>query len=265
MNVLVLGTGLLGSHIAKLYPEVPVLSHKDCDITNPFDIYAVTTHYKPDVVINCAGIVPRSNQYDDTMTVLKTNAQGPLLLQTACDEIDCRLIQISTDCVFSGRRGSYCEIDIPDPNSIYGISKYLGEVREYPHLTIRTSFIGLPDEPQRGLLAWASHQQEIVGFDSYLWNGLTATELARMLFEKIIPRQFTNIIHVYGQETLSKYDMLVQAKEVFGWNVDIKKESDLGDIDKHDINRTLSSELADLCVKKSFRQMLLEMKTLHET
>jgi dTDP-4-dehydrorhamnose reductase len=94
----------------------------ECDITQPFDIDAVLRHHKPDVVINCAGIVTQSPNANDVMNLFKVNAQGPKLLQAACDEVDCRLIQISTDCVYSGTRGNYCEIDIPNPTTLYGMS-----------------------------------------------------------------------------------------------------------------------------------------------
>jgi dTDP-4-dehydrorhamnose reductase len=263
MNIVVLGKGLLGSHISKLYPNIPVLSHAECDITSPFDIHAILTHYKPDVLINCAGVVPKSSQAHDTMQLFRTNSQGPHLLQAACDEFNCQLIQISTDCVFSGAVGGYCEIDIPKPDTMYGMSKYLGEITEYPHLTIRTSFVGYPDINMRGLLGWASTQKEIVGYDLYQWNGLTTTEFARILIEEIVPRHLSNTIHVYGKETTNKYQMLVDAKNVFGWDYSITRESEIVSEDnKHIKNMTLTSEIPDFCSDKPFVQMLEEMKEL---
>jgi len=266
-NILVLGKGLLGSHIAKLYPDVPVLSRAECDITSPFDIDAVLRHYKPEVVVNCAGIVRQSAKVPDTMKLFQTNAQAPHLLQAACDEMNCKLVQVSTDCVFQGVRGNYCEIDIPFPSDLYGMSKYLGEITEYPHLTLRSSFVGFPDPPGRGLLGWASMQTgQITGYDKLTWNGLTALELARMIIDVAIPRGLSNLIHISGFETLNKYDMLVQAKEVFGWPYDVVKESDTVEEAKcHAGNMTLTSEISDLLtVNKTFKQMLQEMKTAWE-
>lgn len=262
-DILVLGRGLLGSHIAKMYPAVPVLTHTECDITSPFDIDAVLRHYSPQVVVNCAGIVRQSSASTDVMQLLKVNAQGPKILKEACDEGGCRLIQVSTDCVFSGIKGNYCEMDIPNPPDFYGISKYLGEITDFPHLTVRTSFVGLPDVAGRGLLGWASKQDHIVGYDMLKWNGVTASEFARVLFEEIIPRKLSNIVHVCGIETLNKYDMLVQAKEVFGWTADIVKESAVvEEKDLHVGNMTLTTELPELRVKKAFKTMLTEMRDL---
>lgn len=262
-DVLVLGRGLLGSHIAKVYPDVPVLTHAECDITSPFDIDAVIRHYSPDIVVNCAGIIRQSPKSSDLMRLFKTNAQGPKILKEACDESGCRLIQISTDCVFSGIKGNYCEIDIPNPSDFYGMSKYLGEITDFPHLTVRTSFVGLPDPLGRGLLGWATTQDKLTGFDMLKWNGVTAPELARILFEEIIPRRLSNIVHVCGIETLNKYEMLMQAKEVFGWTSTIVKESDVvEEKDLHTGSMTLTTELSELCAKKSFKTMLTEMRDL---
>lgn len=260
-KIIVIGDGLLGSHIAKRYPHVPIINHATCDITSAFDIDAVMRHHNPEIVINCAGLLNK-NEHPD-LKMLEVNARGPRLLQNTCDEIGAKLIQISTNCVFQGTRGFYSEVDTPDPQDIYGMSKYLGEITEFPHITVRASFVGFPDSKGRGLFAWASNQRTITGFDNYLWNGITAWEFARVLFEIIIPRGLSHITHVVGQETLSKYDMLVQAKEVFGWDYSIIKESDVvaEEKDRHVFNHTLSSEFADmLTVKKSFKEMLQEMK-----
>lgn len=260
MNILVLGRGLLGSHLAKLYPHIPVLTHAECDITNPHQIDRVIHQYNPEVIVNSAGIVPRHVKYPSNMDVLKINAQGPRLLANACDEYGCKLIQISSDCVYSGQRGQYTEVDIPNPTDLYGMSKYLGEVTEYPHLVIRTSFVGFPDIAGRGLLQWAFQQTKITGYDSVYWNGLTAVELSRQLIETIIPKGITHLIHLYG-ETLSKYQVLEQAKEIFGWAYELIPESSSAST-CHAGNRTLASEMEDFQVKKPFKQMLQEMKNL---
>ena len=258
-EIIVIGAGLLGSHIAKVY-DLPVLSHEDIDITEPFDIDAVLVKYRPNVVINAAGIVPKSPVYMDVMQTLKVNAQGPKLLASACDEWGSRLVQISTNCVYSGNKGGYDEVEIPNPPDLYAMSKYLGEVTEYPHLTVRTSFVGYPDPKGRGLLAWAAQQSQVVGYDKYMWNGLTATELARVLMEVVIPLKLSNIIHLFGP-TLSKYDLLQQAKEVYQWSYHLVKESDVEE-NPHQKNMTLMSELPDIQTKKSFQQQLEEMREL---
>ncbi len=263
MITIVLGRGLLGSHIAKLYPHIPVLSHSECDITNPLQLDRVIHQYKPEVIINATGIVNKHPKASHPLEILKVNAQGPKLLANACDEYGCKLVQISTDCVYSGHKGHYSEIDIPNPTDIYGMSKYLGEVTEYPHLVIRTSFVGFPDVSGRGLLHWASQQSTITGYDSVYWNGLTAGELARVLFETVIPKGLTHLIHLHG-EIISKYQLLEQAKEVFGWDYELLSEVSTSPT-PHELDRTLTSEIPEIQTTKSFKTQLEEMRALWST
>lgn len=258
ISVIVLGKGLLGSHIAKLYPQVPVISHEDCDILSPLDIDAVIHKYDPEVIINAAGVVPKSPDASDLMKLFSVNGQGPHLLQAACDEGGRKLIQISTDCVFRGTKGNYSEIDVPNPDTFYGLSKYLGEITEFPHLTIRTSFVGFPDASNRGLLAWANTQTAITGYDQYYWSGLTTYELAKILFETVIPMNLSNTLHIHGQR-ISKYELLETAKEVFGWKYTLTKESETVET-PHKADHSLLSELPELQTKKTFKQQLEEMK-----
>ena len=159
-NVIVLGNGLLGSAFKEY--EIPVISHEDCDITSQFDIDAVIAKYHPDVIVNAAGITPKA--MFDVLDTFRVNSLGPKLLAKACDEHEIRLVQISTDCVFDGKKGGYVEIDQVSPSDSYGLSKALGEITEFPHLTIRTSFVGLPDPKGRGLLAWAANEKVVTGY-----------------------------------------------------------------------------------------------------
>ena len=159
-----------------------------------------------------------------------------------------------------GQSGGYLEDSIPHPLDMYGMSKYLGEINDPPHLTIRTSFVGLPDAGGRGLLKWAAGQQTITGYDQVMWNGLTVNELGSIIFSRLIPQNIQGIVHLHG-ETLSKHDLLVQAKEVFGWDSNILKESEIESATKKHIeNYTLDTFYPALQTKKSIREMLVEMK-----
>lgn len=259
MSVVVLGTtGLLGSTLATHF-NVQAVSHAKCDITDPVSIAAMFGQYHPTTVINCAGIVPKAVETAGIMQTFAVNALGPKLLQKACEEANARLIHISTDCIFSGTFGNYDEESIPNPPDIYGLSKYLGEVAE-PHLTVRTSFIGLPDAGTRGLLAWAQKHDVLVGYDRVYWNGLTTLELGKIIFKKLIPEGTTGLVHLYG-ERVTKYELLLKAAEVFGWNKTIIRESDVDNIEtKHAGDRTLASLYPQYQTDKSLIQQLYEMK-----
>jgi dTDP-4-dehydrorhamnose reductase len=87
------------------------------------------------VVVNCAGVIKQRPEAEDSLATLRANGLAPRWLAQWCDAHGARLIHISTDCVFSGRRGNYSEADIPDADDLYGLSKLLGEVATGPHLT----------------------------------------------------------------------------------------------------------------------------------
>ena len=128
---------------------------------------------RPEVVINCAGIVKAV--CSDALEAITVNSALPHFLAGVLEKQGGRLLQVSTDCVFSGCRGKYSETDLPDPEDLYGRSKLLGEVVTAPHLTVRTSFIGFEPRTQRGLLAWFLAQEgSIRGFRKAIWSGLTA-------------------------------------------------------------------------------------------
>jgi dTDP-4-dehydrorhamnose reductase len=163
------------------------------------------------VVINCAGLIKQRPAANEPMTVMQINALMPLRLARWCDAHGARLIHISTDCVFSGRRGGYRESDTPDPADLYGLSKLLGEVGTSPHLTLRTSFIGPQLSGQEGLLAWFLAQRGTVkGFAKAIFSGLTTAAFAQVL-ERIVdgPLPLAGLYHVASQP-ISKYALLCE-------------------------------------------------------
>lgn len=256
--ILVFGAGgLLGTHLCALYPDDTLpITKEGCDITDPVRVDFLLQYHKPEIVINCAGIVPRSPDYSDAEQVIRVNSYAPKVLGEACSDHDIKLIHVSTDCVFSGLTGNYDEKDIPNPNSLYGLSKYIGEVTRYPHLTVRTSFIGYPDPTQRGLLQWFKDTDPITGYAKYWWNGITTTELARVLMEDI--QSYTGLLHIGNRELTSKYNLLETANKVYGWN----KEIDA--VDDPEIDRTLD-HIGGNWINKPYEQMLEEMKSKEET
>lgn len=250
VDTLVFGDGLLGSSL-KTLPKTVVLSKSQCDITQREQVKDALNYYHPEVVINAAGIVPKNPAIIETM--FKVNSFSPHYIADICFR-NHYFIHISTDCVFSGDGGNYTERDVPDATDMYGMSKLLGE--PYNGLVIRTSFIGLPDPKQRGLLAWAQQQKEIIGYDRVFWNGVTTKELVTKLQEYTHER-ITGIRHVYSY-TVSKYELLNCAKEVFGWTMPIYRETD--SIGKsHVCNKTLSSVYSTGFINKPIKQQLREL------
>lgn len=146
------------------------------------DIDEVIQTTRPDVVVNCIGLVKQLREANRPRAAIRLNALFPHEVAEACAAHGARLIHVSTDCVFSGDLplGSrYTEDAAPDPADLYGRSKLLGEVGA-PCLTVRTSIIGPELERRSGLLEWfrAQHGGAATGYTRAVFSGVTTTTLA---------------------------------------------------------------------------------------
>lgn len=168
-------------------------------------------NYKPDVVINCAGITKHLNNKCSIESMIAMNALLPHRLSRQCTINNARLIHISTDCVFSGKKGRYLETDICDAYDIYGRSKALGEIKNNEHITLRTSTIGHEYHTKFGLLEWFLSQKESCeGYQKAIFSGLTTLALAGVIINYVLPNnRLRGLYHVGGmpidKSTLLKY------------------------------------------------------------
>jgi dTDP-4-dehydrorhamnose reductase len=224
--ILVTGSGgMLGSHLCARYSRDTIgFTHRELDINNEDSVLTILSRIRPEVVVNCAGITRPDNI--DPYQVYLVNTVGPRNLAYWCDQLKIKLIQISTNCVFSGRpSGLYTEYEEPDAKDLYGRTKAQGEVEDWEYknsLTIRTSFVGWPDPTGRSLLSWLWKQPKkrpLYGYTNALWNGLTVTALADYIVE-LAYSQLTGVVHLSGQ-TISKYMLLKTVDELYGWNHNI--------------------------------------------
>jgi dTDP-4-dehydrorhamnose reductase len=181
---------------------------------------------RPDVVVNCIGIVKQSEAAKDPLLSIEVNALFPHRLARVCQEKGIRLIHISTDCVFSGRQGHYSENDLSDAEDLYGRTKFLGEVGYKGCLTIRTSMIGRELETSHGLIEWFLSQEgkTISGYSRAIFSGFTTNALA-----DIIDRIVTEQPEMYGvwhiaSDPISKFDLLSLVKQAFGLNIKIEPD-----------------------------------------
>ncbi len=173
----------------------------------------VVKDFRPQVIVNAAGIVKQKPEAKEIIPSLEINSLLPHRLAMLCKQVGARLIHISTDCVFSGRKGGYRESDASDAEDLYGRSKLLGEVTELFCLTLRTSMIGKELLHKTGLLEWFLAQRGTVrGFTNAIFSGFTTLELARTI-EKIITghSRVSGLYHV-SSEPISKYDLLTMVK-----------------------------------------------------
>ena len=251
MRILVTGSGgMLGREVvdcAHDFPGLVVLPmpHAEMSLTDPVRMARVLANCRPDVVINCAGLIRgRTIQGREISAseMMATNAVGPhLLAEIARDYVPaCRVIQVSTDCVFSGyqpmhSRG-YSEIDRPDPIDIYGRSKAAGELLTKPDLTVRCSFVGLGS---RGLLAWLMRQAGTVpGYAESRWNGMTSIAVARVLLHLAQNPHLTGILHVHSGEATDKAQLLTAMQRAFRLGVNVRQVTTPAE---HRVNRMLRS------------------------
>jgi dTDP-4-dehydrorhamnose reductase len=193
-------------------------------------------HVHPDYVINCIGIVKQLKEAKDPYLSINVNALFPHRLARLCQACNSRLVHISTDCVFSGRRGFYTEVDVADADDIYGRTKFLGEVGSSGCLTLRTSIIGRELASTRGLVEWFLSQRggKIKGYSRAIFSGFTTLSLARIVGQIIDKHQLSGVYQV-SSEPIDKYTLLCLLRDAYSVSVDIEPYPDV------QIDRSLDS------------------------
>ena len=183
---------------------------------------------RPETVINCIGIIKQIKEAHDPILSIKVNSLFPHILAGKCKETGCRLIHVSTDCVFSGNKGNYSEDDMPDPADLYGRSKLLGEVDRDNALTLRTSLIGRELKSRNGLLEWFLAQTgSTKGYRKAIFSGLTTYSFARVLRAIITSQPDLHGIYHIASEPINKYDLLCRFRDAFNKTVDIIPDDSL--------------------------------------
>ena len=214
----------------------------------------IQTH-RPCKIINCVGITKINDNLKEVRII---NSELPLFLSHVLDSQNdgSKLIQISTNGVFSGKRGDYIESDIPDTTDHYGQSKLKGEVIHFPHLTIRASVIGPEVRSKKGLLEWFLNQNnDVSGHTEEKWNGVTTLEYAKFI-EWAVNHELTGLAHLFSKK-ISKNDLLNLIKEVYKKKIAINSDNTI----KSD--KTLNTKRPDMkYIVGSHFNMLVELKNI---
>ena len=231
------------------------------DILNFTELENIIDKFRPNVVINCIGLNNKINK-NDFYTIEKyilINSLLPHKLQSICSRVGIRLIQLSSDCVFSGIKGNYSEKDLPDPLDIYGKSKLMGELESENCLTIRKSVIGHELIKKEGLLDWfLSRNDKVEGYQKAIFSGLTVLELARIIDIFILPRtELNGILHIAGFP-ISKYDLLNIISSEYKKSIELIPNHSLK------VNRSLDSTYFNRLTGYQIQPWPLLIKSMHE-
>ena len=160
----------------------------------------------PDVAINCISLRDVNSATPDELR--RVFSDFPKNLSDLSLKYGFRLVQISSDAVFSGIKGNYNEHDIPDPIDNYGIAKLEGESINENSLIIRTSMIGHSISGEAGLLDWYIKQKNAPCIKMQFFSGLPVNEISRIISRYfIINKDLTGIFHI-SSNPISKYDLL---------------------------------------------------------
>lgn len=245
MRVLVLGgTGMLGHRVwiqlaphhevwasvrgsAGAVPRLPDIDRSKImdriDVNDDAGLERVVDAARPDVVVNCVGIVKQSAAMAEPIQAIRSNSLLPHRISRLAAAVGARVIHISTDCVFSGKGGRYTEDDVPDASDLYGRSKLLGEITlGSGDLTLRTSMIGRELRTSQGLVEWfiGSHSS-VRGFRRAIFSGLPTDELARVIRQHVLPRSGLRGLYHVASDPIDKYELLCLLRRAYGHRIDV--------------------------------------------
>ena len=243
-TVIVFGSnGMLGRYLVSYlnttnYHNVVPVKRPEIDAKKAtYDtLFSFLNKYNGSIVINCIGKIPQRSD-NEISDYIKINTLFPHLLSQCCKDTGNKLIHITTDCVFSGSKGDYTELDEHDETNIYGISKSLGE--PFNATVIRTSIIGEELENKKSLLESirSNNGGKFTGFTNHHWNGVTCLQLAKILHHIIDNNAlWTGVRHIHSPKSVTKYDLAEMIIDTYELNIELIKTSAINNIDK-----TLSS------------------------
>jgi len=237
-RVAVLGSsGMLGSMVLKHLESLHLYDVKGLTRSNiSLDDLRFVEEY--DWIINCIGVIKPmidEGDADSVANAYRVNSWFPRELAYTAEWFDKRVIQIATDCVWTGTTlAEYYEGDPHDAEDIYGRSKSMGEIESDAVRNIRCSIIG-PEGPgrSRSLLEWlkscSGNQPDVTGYSNHLWNGVTTLAFAKVchalmqdveMFEEC-PRE--HALHLHPLDNCSKYDLLKWMNDAYDLDLNVKK------------------------------------------
>lgn len=222
MNFFICGCNGMAGHTISLYlheqghnvcgfdlKESKYIKSFACNAYDTITLRKVIQEGNYDTVINCIGIL---NQFAEQNKALASflNSYFPHFLAEVTNNTNTQVVHMSTDCVFSGKRGLYTENDFQDGESFYDRSKALGELNDEKNITFRNSIVGPDINPNGiGLLNWFMHQKgEINGYTKAMWTGQTTLQLAKTMEVAALERAH-GLVNTVPDNSISKHDLCI--------------------------------------------------------
>lgn len=199
------------------------------DATDEAGIRRAIELVRPEVVLNAIGVVKQLPTSKDVITTLTINSIFPHRLAQLAEEFGCRLVTISTDCVFDGAKGNYAEADAPNAKDLYGKSKNLGEVEYGRALTLRTSIIGRELATAHSLVEWflSNEGGAVKGYRQAIYSGFPTVVLANIIRDLVFEHpDLTGLYHV-SSDPIDKYELLKLLNDHYKANVDIEPSDEV--------------------------------------
>ncbi|MGA7723586.1 MAG: SDR family oxidoreductase [Ignavibacteriaceae bacterium] len=262
-KIVVIGsTGMLGfaisGYFSKKNYDVVAISRNEFDIANDSMSKFEGFLNGVEAVINCAGVIKPTIAKNTIEDVLKINSMFPRNLAIVCDKKGINCFHVTTDCVYTGKKGNYNENDYYDAADLYGLSKNAGENKDC--MVLRTSIIGEENGQSRSLLEWAKSQagKEVNGFTNHLWNGVTTVYLAEIIETILLKNLYQKgLFHIHSPNTVTKYELLQLFDLVYKLNLKINSIEA-----KESCDRSMASiyPLSKQVAVKSLVQQVKEMK-----
>ncbi|MBI3123066.1 MAG: SDR family oxidoreductase [Ignavibacteriales bacterium] len=264
-KVLVTGsTGMLGYAVSEYFIskgyDVKKLTRSDFDIgTEPHENF-IPFLEGIDVVINCAGLIKPTIGKFPIEQALRVNSIFPRNLARMTSERGIKCFHITTDCVYTGKKGNYDESSLFDADDTYGMTKNAGENKDC--MVLRTSIIGEENGQSRSLLEWAKSQagKEVNGFTNHLWNGVTTLYLAEVI-ENILKQNLyqKGIFHIHSPNTVNKFELLNIFNDVYELNYSKINATEAKDA----VDRSMTS-IYDLTKNVSVKTIEDQVKVMRE-
>jgi len=192
---------------------------------------------RPDVAVNAVGVIKQLPTAKDPIVALTINSLFPHKLASLCQASGSRLITLSTDCVFNGRRGMYTEEMVADAEDLYGRTKYLGEAVGPQSLTLRTSIIGRELGSAHSLVEWflSNRGGKVKGFTKAIYTGFPTIVMAEIIADLIENHQDLSGLYHVSSEPINKYELLRLIRDAYRISVEIEPDENF------QIDRSLDS------------------------